>query len=231
MLPERTREISPKACFLGNSRTLVGMVLAVRHEEVFLPFPAPTKEQVPVATRFRSTWLTSSLRAIKDRGRLDEYLVHLPREHHDVILNSVAAVWLPAGVALAHYDAADLLHFSPLELVAIGREVHTYAQASVFSMLVKLATGAGVTPWTALAQFRRLWERVWVGGGVGVFKTGPKEARLELVAWPCSRSMYVHHAMRGVVAGMLEVFCTKAYLTELPRYCTPTSLGYRCAWA
>jgi hypothetical protein len=36
--------------------------------------------------------------------------------------------------------------------------------------------------------------------------------------------------MRGVVTGMLEIFCSKVYLADIPRYCTPTSLAYRCAW-
>jgi hypothetical protein len=200
-------------------------------EEVHLPFPAPTKAQVTMATSFRSTWLTSSVRAVRGRGRWDEYLGYLPKEHHDAVANTVAGVWLPVAVAVAHYEACDKLKFTPMDLFAIGAEVHTYAQASVFSMLVKLATGAGATPWTAFAQFNRLWSRVWIGGGVAVFKLGPKEARLEIAGWPCSGSFYIHHAMRGVVTGMMELFCTKAYMTLLPRYCTPLTLGYRCAWA
>ena len=200
-------------------------------EAIHLPFPGGSKESVPLATQFRSTWLTSSIRAIKDRKRWDEYLTYLPVEHHRTVADSVAGTWLPVSVSVAHYEACDRLAFPQSELVAIGREVHTYAQATVFGMLVKLATGAGVTPWTAFSQFHRLWERVWVGGGVGVYKIGPKEARLEIVAWPCSGSSYIRHAMRGVVVGMLEMFCTKAYMKDLPRYCTKTTLGYRCAWA
>jgi hypothetical protein len=198
---------------------------------VHLAFPAPTKEQVPLATRFRSTWLTSSLRALKDRGRLDEYFSYLPPQHHEVVKNSVAGSWLAVDVAIAHYDACDRIGFAQLELMAIGREVHQHAQASVLSMAVKLAAGAGATPWTQFAQYNRLWERVWIGGGVGVFKTGPKEARMEIVGWPCARSNYIVHAMRGVVVGMIEMFATKGYVKDLPRYCSGTTLGYRCAWA
>ena len=207
------------------------MAAALQDNEVHLPFPAQSKEQIALTKQFRSTWLTSSLRAIKQRSRFDDYLKYLPKEHHDVIANSVAGVWLPTEVAVAHYAACDRLGFSSAELVAIGKEVHTYANASVFSLVVKLATGAGATPWTAFSQFQRLWDRVWIGGGVGVFKIGPKETRLEIVGWQCSSSMYIRHAMRGVVGGMLEMFCAKAYISDLPRLCTATSLGYRCAWA
>ena len=207
------------------------MAIYTPREEVHLAFPAATKDQVPLATRFRSTWLTSSLRAIKDRGRLDEYFRHLPREHHEVVKNSVAGSWLEVEVAVAHYEACDRLAFTQLELVAIGREVHQHANASVLSMLVKLAAGAGVTPWTQFAQYNRLWDRVWIGGGVGIYKIGPKEARMEIVGWPCARSNYIVHAMRGVVTGMIEMFATKGYVKDIPRYCTATTLGYRCAWA
>ncbi len=205
--------------------------MATGGEDVHLPFPAASRAQVPVATRFRSTWLTSSLLAIRERQRLDEYFSLLPEEHHRVIQNSVAGSWLPVDVAVAHYAACDRLNFSHRDLYAIGRDVNTQTNASVLKMLVKLATGAGVTPWTAFSQFNRLWDRVWVGGGVGVYKIGPKEARLEIVSWPLAGSTYVRHAMRGVSAGMLELFCTKAYVKELPALCTSMTLGYRCAWA
>lgn len=200
-------------------------------EEVHLPFPAPAKDQVPLASQFRSTWLTSSLKAIKAHQRMPDYLAQLPTAYHETIANSVAGAWLPIAVALAHYDACDQLAFAPLEIFVIGREVNTAAQASVLGTLTKLASGAGATPWTAISQFQRLWDRVWVGGGVGAFKLGPKEARVEIVGWPCARSTYIRHAMRGVLGGMLDLFCTKAYVAELPRYCTPNTLGYRCAWA
>jgi hypothetical protein len=205
--------------------------MAAPREEDFLPFPAPTKAQVPLATQFRSTWLTSSLRALREHRRFDEYMALLPPHHRPAVTDSVAGVWLPIEVAMAHYDACDALHFSPAELFAIGREVHTTAQASVLGTLTKLAVGAGATPWTAMGQYQRLWDRVWVGGGVGVFKLGPKEARVEIVGWPCSRYTYIRHAMRGVMAGMLELFCTKAYVSEVPRLCTSTTLAFRCAWA
>ena len=111
-------------------------------------------------------------------------------------------------------------------------QVHTHAQGERIQHGRQANIAArSVTPWTAFSQFNRLWDRVWIGGGVGVFKLGPKEARLEIVGWPCSRSTYIRHAMRGVVVGMLEMFCTKAYVKDLPRYCSATTLGYRAAWA
>ena len=133
------------------------MTRAPDDQEIVLAFPAPTRGQVPVATKFRSTWLSSSLRALRKRARLDEYFGYLPIEHHEAVKNSVAGLWSPIGVAVAHYEACDRLVLPVHEVVAIGKEVHTYAQATVFSLAVKLAAGAGATPWTVFAQFRRWW--------------------------------------------------------------------------
>jgi hypothetical protein len=77
----------------------------------------------------------------------------------------------------------------------------------------------------------RLWSQVWVGGAVATFKLGPKEARVEIVGWPCSRITYCRIAMRGLLVGQTELFCSKAFAREIASLCTPTSLGYRVAWA
>jgi len=200
-------------------------------EEVLLAFPAPSRERVSVARQFRSTWLTSSIRAIKERGRYDEYMKRLPREHHDAVQNHIAGVWLPTEVAVAHYKACDALGFTPQEEFEIGRKVNEYAQATIFGMFVKMAKGAGATPWLALGKFNFLWERTWIGGGVAVYKTGPKEARIEVAGWPCADTRYIRNAMRGVIHGMLSLFCQKIYVSEIGRLCTEKTLGYRVAWA
>ena len=37
-------------------------------------------------------------------------------------------------------------------------------------------------------QIDRLWNRIWIGGGVCVYRTGPKDALVEVVRWPSGRS-------------------------------------------
>jgi hypothetical protein len=206
------------------------MAIEPTAEEIHLAFPV-RREAIKPASKFRSTWLTSSLRAINTRERLDEYMRYLPAQHHEAVMSSVAGTWLPVEVAVAHYEACDLLNFPSRELFTIGHEVHEITQGTVFGTMVKVARGVGVTPWTALSQCQRLWDRVWIGGGLAVFKLGPKEARLEFVGWPCAGSTYIRHAMRGGVCGMLEMFCTRVHMTDMPRLCTATTLGYRIAWA
>jgi hypothetical protein len=199
--------------------------------EVILPFPHGLgRAAVHAATQFRATWLAGSLRAIRERGHFQRYLEHLPPSFHEPILQSVAGTWLPTPVALAHYAACDKLKLPVPELVEIGREVTRQVHGTVLGFIVKVAKGAGVTPWSVLVKLGDLWARVWVGGGVCVVKLGPKEARIEVAGWPCAGTTYCRVAMRGICAALLELFCEKAYANEIPALCTPQTLGYRLSW-
>ena len=199
--------------------------------EIILPFRGgATRATVPEAKHFRATWLAGSLRALRERGYFDQYLELLPKELHDPVLGSVAGTWLPTSVALAHYTACDSLGLSMSELIEIGREVTRQVHGTVLGFLVRLAKGAGVSPWAVLPRLGDLWDRVWIGGGVSVIKLGPKEARIELAGWPCAATLYTRVAMRGVVAALFELFCARAYVNEVPRLCTKTMLAYRLSW-
>jgi len=122
------------------------------------------------------------------------YLRHLPEEYHDRVKSSVAGVWFPIDVAMAHYEACDLLGLSTAEQLEIGRTVTQFAHRTSYSLALRLATEVGVTPWACFAMQHRLWQQVWVGGAVATFKLGPKEARVEIVGWPCSRITYCRTA-------------------------------------
>jgi hypothetical protein len=75
------------------------------------------------------------------------------------------------------------------------------------------------------------YSREWRGGAVAVFKTGPKDARVEMVGFPCAPIPHCRQGLRGVIGGMCELVCTKAYVSEIRGLCTDTTLGYTVAWA
>ncbi len=140
-------------------------------------------------------------------------------------------MWLPADIAETHYAACEQLGLDAPAQIALGAEVAERVHGTILSIAVKMAHEAGATPWTVLGQFGRLWGHIWVGGGVGVYKLGPKEARLEIVGWPCAKFTYCRNGILGVTQGLIQLFCRKVYVREVPRLCTSTSLGYRIAWA
>jgi hypothetical protein len=182
--------------------------------------------------KVKGTWLASSLRGVRSHGRMDAYLARLPVEHHEVIRETVVSDWHPIAILMAHYAACDQLDVPPSEIVQLGVEATRHAHGGVLGMAARLAVGtAAVTPWTIAGQVQKLWDRIFIGGGVSVSKLGPKEARFDIAGFPCCRYRYCRTGMRGVVLGLTELFCTKAYVHEVPGAQTPNAAGFRVAWA
>lgn len=77
-----------------------------------------------------------------------------------------------------------------------------------------MAKAGGMSPWSVFPYYQRFWERGYDGGGVRVIKRGPKEARVELVAFRLVDSRYFRSALRGLVTGVTELFSAKAYVAE-----------------
>jgi hypothetical protein len=197
-------------------------------EEVFAPFPAP-RDQLGAAVNVRSTLIASSLRSMRERGLLNDYLLRVSPEWKAPLVEALAGVWLPMEAGIAHYRACDELPLSTLEHVSIGREVGDRIHGTLVGMMVRTAKSAGVTPWSALSQAGRLYTRLFDGGGVSIVKAGPKEAKWEMIGNPLSRFGYFRDACRGMWESAIELFCQKAYVTEMGR--TDSSLKLRLSWA
>jgi hypothetical protein len=201
--------------------------MRVAREEELHPFPSP---MAPRATEFKSTLLVSSLQSLRERGLFDRYRAFLSAADAESIPLTVAGLWIPIEIATAHYTAMNALGLTHGECAAAGAVVGEKVQATLLGTVARLARTGGVTPWTVLAQFQRLFERIFKGGGTRVVKLGPKEARievrgLELAAFPCFRAGF-----QGLIKSGGELFCTRAYVSEVARFATDTSIGYRCAW-
>lgn len=193
---------------------------------------APADPPVPLRA-VRSTTISSSLRAIEQRGLLPTYFRALPEEHHGAIRALVVGEWLPLSLASEHYAALDQLGLSPLEIVAIGRDVAARLHGSFLATLVtRLASSGIVTPWAVFKLFPRPWARAFDGGSLACWKLGDREARIEAHAFPIARHAYVRHAMRGNIVASLEVMLNvKSYVQLVPALTNDTTLAYRVAWS
>jgi hypothetical protein len=181
-------------------------------------------------TLFRSTWILASLQSLRDKGHGDRYLASLPRQYHDVITLGVASQWFSLEVAMAHYRACDSLGLSSDSQVAFGRDVSVKMQRTILGTAVRLAKNAGVTPWTIYLQLDRFWSRIAVGGAIRVVRMGPKDARAELTHCPVLEIPYFRNAVAGVLWGVTDLFCQRAYVREVPRARTSTFAAYRSQW-
>lgn len=198
-------------------------------EVVIIPFDGP-REQIAPADAYRSTWLMSSLQALRDRGHLDAYYRALDPKLHDTMRSLVVGVWTPMDIARAHYEACDRLLLGTAEQIALGRAVSDRAQGAMLGTVVRMAKSAGVTPWTVLPQYRRLFERGVRGGGISVVKLGPKEARIDIVACELFEIPYFRVAFRGILQGIAGLFCRVSFIHDVPT-ARRSDASYRFQWA
>ncbi|HEY3819232.1 MAG TPA: hypothetical protein VGL81_18815 [Polyangiaceae bacterium] len=199
-------------------------------DELLVPLPAP-RATLPTATHVRSTLVLSSHQSLRSRGLFERYAAGLDEAHRPAILEAVAGVWLPMDVGVAHYRACDALGLPSEEQARMGRDVNARVQGSVLGLVARTAREAGLTPWVVLGSLGRLWQRTFDGGGgVEVRKTGPKDARAELVGLPLLEIAYFRHAFRGVFEGGLQPISQRAYVREESDEGTPTSAVFRVQW-
>jgi hypothetical protein len=195
--------------------------------EPFIALAAP-RDRIKPPLHVRSTLIASSLRSIRAHGLWDEYLAHVDPPWRETIVESVAGVWLPIAAGIAHYGACDALPLSSSRHVEIGHEVGDRVNGTLLGIMVRTAKTAGATPWTALSHVERLYARLFDGGGIAIEKAGPKDARFEMVVNPLARFGYFRDAARGMWASAIELFCKKAYVTEIGR--TETSFKVKLSW-
>jgi len=199
-------------------------------EEYVIPFVAP-RSSVHEVTLFRSTWVTSSIQALQKRSIYRAYTVQIAPADLEAITYCAPASWLDASLVVRHYEACDRLALPNDTVLEIGADVTQRVHASALALGRSVAAASNMTPWTILNRFDKLWARVAVGGAVAVAKLGPKEARVELLGFPVAGIRYNRVGTRGILRGMVGLFCNAVWVHELSALCTPTTLGYRIQWA
>jgi hypothetical protein len=182
-------------------------------------------------THLRGALISNSLQVLREKALFEQYLALLPTEHHDEIVAVTPSVWVPVSLGEAHYAACDGLGLSPREQFDFGYGAAARIHGTVLATVAKLATGAGVTPWTGLGQVDKLYARSFRGGATGVKKLGPKEARVDVVGFQLARFVYIRHAFRGVCQAAVELFSKRAYVRELTEALGPRSFALKFSWA
>jgi hypothetical protein len=196
-------------------------------EEVVLAMPTP----IAPIRHARSTILLGSLATVREHGRGADYEARLSSAHREILVNLVAGVWVPIDVAYAHYDACEYLGFSVDQQVANGRSTFDKTSGTLLGTVIRMAKEAGVTPWNIIPQYQRFWSRAYDGNGVACFKLGPKEARVEVAQNRLCDSRYYRNALRGLLLGVTELFCAKAYVSERSGMRMPMGSSFRLQWA
>ena len=185
-----------------------------------------------MVTRVRSTLICSGQSELRQRGYFDRYVAHLPPDSREDITSVVAGVWLPIAMGMDHFAACEALGLGAAEAFDVGAASGRRIQESLLSTLVRIATGAGATPWTVLdGTYARLWQRIFTGGTLVIGKEGPKDATIALEDVPLARFAYFRNGFRGAIYAGLSLFASKLYVRELVERTTDTRVVFRVAWA
>lgn len=167
-----------------------------------------------MATHVRGTLLGSSVIALKTAGHFEDYKRALPLEWHDKILFAPAASWLPIELGEQHYQACTQLGLSTSEILSMGNAVATLTQKSVFSVTARIARESGATPLTLLPMTPKLWSRLFQGGFLRAYQSGPKDSRLEVTGCPLLQYPYFKTALRGLMQALADPFARKVLTRE-----------------
>jgi hypothetical protein len=141
-------------------------------------------------TQIRGTLLIASRGQLLASGRFAAYESRLAPATRRDLADVVAASWLPIAIAEEHFRAIDGLDIPEADVLSLTTAAAREVQGVFLSTLSKMARGGGLTPWSVVPLSGRVWERLFIGGALGVAREGPKDAVVVVVGQPLIASRY-----------------------------------------
>jgi hypothetical protein len=200
--------------------------LTPANAETVLAFP----NRIAPLANVRSTILVASINNIKRADYVEPYTRALPEKHRQTLFELIAGTWTPVEAAMAHYSACDTLGLSEHTATEFGEQTVDRIGQSMVGTGIRMAKQAGVTPWTFCPHVQRFWARGYDGGGIAVYKLGPKEARFDLVQFSLCESPFYRSALAGWLGALLRLFSRTLYLHQTSPPDGPHSASYRAQW-
>jgi hypothetical protein len=222
------RHVRQRAC-KRSLRSLFG----VRYDRsrIVQKILLPHAESVGRVTAVRSTLLQSSLHALREFGLYERWSAQIGTAERDLIVESIAPVWLPVEVAAAHYEACDRMQVDEAEQTLIGASVGARVQSTLLTTAGKLARNMGVTPDVAARCFAPLWARLFQGGSLQIEQVGPKDLQLEFRQSVLPRCAYFRRTLCGNVGSATQLLGSKvAYAKQVSYDAGKDRLLVKVAW-
>ena len=157
--------------------------------------------------------LASSLHVIREAGHFDSYERLLAPEHRDAVIYALAMSWIPVEIANAHYRACDALALDDAELARIGTMVAARYADTIFGTILRTSRQVGIeAPWMALRAQARIWDRVYVGGSICIYRTGLKDGISEIKGLPLLEFRYFRATYMAWFKAIGDLLVKKLYL-------------------
>ena len=194
-------------------------------DDIVCPFPA-LPDAIGELSHVRGTLLASSMQSLRSRGLFERYSVLLADSHRDRVLNSVAGEWLTTEIALAHYTACDALRLSVEDQIGMGHDVSRRTHETFLGLIVKMARGAGVTPWVVFPKINSLYMRIFRGGGIQITRLGPKDAKVQTLGLSPLGIGYFRNAYLGMYEAGVGMFASNVQVRALSLAASPPAKDF-----
>ena len=179
-------------------------------------------------TAVRGSFLVSAVERLKESPHAERYMAALSPELRDQINFSLAMSWVSLDLLGEHCRVCDDLMLTDSELLELGGQTATSMSRQLLGTLLKTA---GATPFTALSQLSRVYDRVLQGGAVSAFRVGPKDLQIEHLGNRLSASRYFRQTAYGFYRSLAELFSKKAYVKAArPRATSEHAFAMLISW-
>lgn len=158
----------------------------------------------PKVTAVRGILIQSRIKQLEAHGHLEDYVALLPEDQRELVLQGLAASWLPFDTFMAHFNALEGLRLNDAMIAAMSEPMGAGLFDMMFAGLIRVArnSGAEIGVWMGLQQSDRVFSRMYQGGFYKVTQVGPKDAIVEVGGMPFAQFRYFRTShccfMRGI---------------------------------
>ena len=195
---------------------------------------APTTPfaRVEPAREVRGTLLASSMATLRETELEYRYYECLAPEYHQEIKAFVPLSWLAMQVAVGHYQAMDLVYPTPEVQIANGRRTAERTQNGYIRTIARGLSATGhLDPAELLKRVADATQRFVQGGGaVAAYRTGPKDARVELVGFPFLSIAYARYGWQGMFESTLSLAARRVFVRQDVRFERDDRVAFLIAW-
>lgn len=186
----------------------------------------------PVVTQVRGALITASIESLREGGYFDAYQRALPTAVRDEVVNTLAMSWVSIDRALDHYRACDELGLHERHIAELAVKSSARYANSFFGTLLRTTRSTGFElDLTGMRMMHRMFERVYLGGGMTVYRLGPKDTLTELHGLPLVATRYYRIACQAWYQGIGELVVKKLYVRPArPRVERPFTIAFSSSW-
>jgi hypothetical protein len=184
------------------------------------------------ASEIRGAMVVTSIAIARELNKETDYFAALSPAHREQVRLVVPQDWIPVSLAIAHYEAMEAAFPMPSDQVRNGRIGAARTQKAYVSTIIRMLGASGTVGLPAvLKRLPSVVDRMARGGGSqAVYRTGPKDLRVELEGYEVLRSAYARNGWQGMFEGTLSLIAPRLYVRQDTSYQTDSRMALSIAW-